>query len=232
MKKIIWLLVALVATEAMALQVKPIANNEITQANISARELSRISIRGDRIQYVRGVDGAYTFKADKQSGAIYIKPSLAYQAKPFTIHVETEGHHHYRLLLTPKDVPAETVVLMSDTTMSPVTRKASLHINALVLLTGYMHQGKAPVDYVIIEQAKKKAPATSKGLIKQLQTTYKGKYLVGYVYQLDNQSDVALHLQEKTFYQPNTLSVALDNHGLKSKGSTRLYVIERVRGES
>ena len=43
--------------------------------NISAKELTRIAVSGDRITLVRGSEGAYQISNDTVQGAVFIKPT-------------------------------------------------------------------------------------------------------------------------------------------------------------
>src|SRR5580658_6668200 len=94
-----------------AMQVKAVKDNEKVDATISARELSRIFVSGDRIQSTRGLNGAYELMKDENQGSIFIKPAPFYQHHGFNLFVTTEQGHTYNLFLTPKNFPAETIEL-------------------------------------------------------------------------------------------------------------------------
>ncbi|MBS0349738.1 MAG: type-F conjugative transfer system secretin TraK [Proteobacteria bacterium] len=49
-------------------------DNSKVSAEISAKELTRISVIGDRITLVRGSEGAYQISNDTAQGAVFIKP--------------------------------------------------------------------------------------------------------------------------------------------------------------
>lgn len=214
--------------QASAFQVKTIVNDEITQATISAHELSRIYVKGDRIAYVRGVEGAYTFKADQDSGAIYIKPNSSYQAKPFTLHVTTEQHSNYRLLLTPSDIPAESIVLVGmDEGKGPsVNVRSSVSVNALLSLIAHMSKEEIMPDYVIQASDNKVLVANQpNGLGKVLKKTYKGETLTGNIYELTNRGQGPIALQETMFYQLNTKAIALSTVVLAPGQQAKLYEV-------
>ena len=51
-----------------------VEDNSKISAEISAKELTRISVIGDRITLVRGSEGAYQISNDTVQGAVFIKP--------------------------------------------------------------------------------------------------------------------------------------------------------------
>ena len=53
-----------------------VENNAQISAEISAKELTRISVVGDRITLVRGSEGAYQISNDTVQGAVFIKPTV------------------------------------------------------------------------------------------------------------------------------------------------------------
>jgi len=58
-----------------ALQSITIGDNQTKNVTISANELSRIFVKGDRVLNVRGVEGAYILTKDAVQGQIFIKPT-------------------------------------------------------------------------------------------------------------------------------------------------------------
>ena len=53
-----------------------VEDNAQISAEISAKELTRISVAGDRITLVRGSEGAYQISNDTVQGAVFIKPTV------------------------------------------------------------------------------------------------------------------------------------------------------------
>lgn len=53
-----------------------VENNAKISANISATEMTRIAVSGDRITLLRGTAGAYTISNDTVQGAVFIKPVM------------------------------------------------------------------------------------------------------------------------------------------------------------
>ena len=213
-----------------AMQVKPVVGNDIVQVTISATELSRLEIKNDRISTLRGVDGAYTFNADEKEGVVYIKPTIAFAQRPFSVHVTTEKGHHYRLLLTPKGIPAESILLIGTNTSSQSNSSkgsASSYLNQLAWLMKQMANHAVLSDYTIIEVAKSsKADEEKQGLVKRLITTYQGENWRGRIFELYNGTAHVVKLSEHNFSGSGILAIALGNHRLNPGSSTSLFVVQ------
>jgi TraK protein len=61
---------------SVSAQTLVIEDNAQVSAEISAKELTRISVIGDRITLVRGSEGAYQISNDTVQGAVFIKPTV------------------------------------------------------------------------------------------------------------------------------------------------------------
>lgn len=65
---------ALIFSSAVNAQTVVVENNANISAAISAKELTRISVAGDRLTLIRGSEGAYQISNDAIQGAVFIKP--------------------------------------------------------------------------------------------------------------------------------------------------------------
>ena len=93
------------AAPALAMQILDAADHAELAAEISAREVSRIALSGDRIaKVVRSPDG-FAVEHDPRSGDLYLRPVHFEGAggDPVTLFVGTERGFTYRLALTPAD---------------------------------------------------------------------------------------------------------------------------------
>lgn len=113
-------------------EVKVVKNYSTVTANISATDITRIAVVGDRITVIRGAQNAYIVSNDVTQGAVFLKPILPTAhalcpkmkkntdqhkskqsslkvcprpspiPKPFYVFVSTEQNRNYVLLLTPQ----------------------------------------------------------------------------------------------------------------------------------
>lgn len=211
---------------ANALQVKALKDNQSVSAKISARELTRIFVMNDRIQSVRGIEGAYEITKDEVQGYIYIKPSPFFQAKSFNIFITTEQGHTYTLLLNPLDIPAENIALKSLTSSKLLAARwemSSDYEKTLIHLIHSMTNEQNPEGYAVINLGKTKPRLFTSGLSKQLLTLYRGNHLQGEVWKIKNMRRKLISLSPQQFYQTGTRAIALEDETLSSGEETILY---------
>jgi len=220
-----FVLIYIFAMPAFALQIKQIKDNQTVTANISSKELTRIFVEGDRIQNVRGVQGAYELTKDEKLGAVFIKLSPSY-LKTFNLFVTTESGQTYNLLLTPKDLPAESIELRP---LSPVVSVAkrwernSPYVETLIQLIHYMVNDIKPEGYAVIDFLKIKQKNLSPGLNMQLIRIYRGANLEGEIWQLKNACSKTLYLNKKDFFEHRVRAISLDKKVLHCNEKTYLY---------
>ena len=98
---------------AAAMQILDAADHAELAADISATNVSRIALAGDRIaKVVRSPDG-FAAEHDAASGDLYLRPVAAEAAErdPVTLFVGTEKGFTYRLTLTPSDRDSAQILI-------------------------------------------------------------------------------------------------------------------------
>lgn len=229
MRKLILFCIAwLVAGSVSALQVRAIQDNQTAFFKISAKELTRIFVNGDRIQAVRGLDGAYQMTKDETAGAIFIRPEAYFQNKAFNLFLTTEQGHNFTLFLNPIDVPAENIELKP---LSPVKLKAERweknaeYSNLLIQLTNYMANHTQPEGYAVINMGYVKPKKLANGLTMRLMKLYKGDHLQGEIWVVHNPNHKTFHLNPYSFYRNQVRSIAIQHETLQYHDETRLFRI-------
>ncbi len=146
---------------ALAMQILDAADHAELSAEISATDVNRIALAGDRIaKVVRSPDG-FAVEHDPASGDLYLRPVAAESAEhdPVTLFVGTEKGFTYRLTLTPSNRNSAQILIRNAaavpaTAASAPTSGSDPHVAALVrlvravarrdLLPGYaVHAGLA-----------------------------------------------------------------------------------------
>ena len=126
---------------AAAMQLLEAVDHAELAAEISATEVNRIALIGDRIaRVVRAPDG-YAVEHDAASGDLFLRPVNAANpvAAPATLFIGTEKGFTYRLKLTPSDRDSAQILirnaaLTKDSAAASVPAAADPHIAALVKL--------------------------------------------------------------------------------------------------
>ena len=107
-------LAALVApAPALAMHILDAADHAELAAEISATNVNRIALAGDRIaRVVRSSDG-FAVEHDAASGDLYLRPVAAEAAEhdPVTLFIGTERGFTYRLTLTPSDRDSAQILI-------------------------------------------------------------------------------------------------------------------------
>jgi conjugal transfer pilus assembly protein TraK len=212
-----------------ALQTINIADNQTKSITIAADELSRIFVIDDRIQNVRGLEGAYLLTQDTKQGQIFIKPTSAYTNRPFNIFISTEKGRNFNLIIKTKELSGQDIALKSTTPSNEAAKweEASEYHQTLSKLISSMITGEVPIGYSVVYPTKKIKPIkyTNKttAVTLTLQKTYFGKHLRGEVLLVQNLNNQSSQLIETNFYRPGTRAIALLEDRLPAKGQTMLF---------
>jgi len=211
--------------DCFALQTITIADNQTKTITVSAHELSRIFVEGDRIQNVRGLEGAYTLTKDAAQGQVYIKPTPPYQAKPFNLFITTEKGRNFNLFVMATGISGQDIELKPSTPSKEVEpwERNSEYSQVLVKLITCMINGEVPSDYSVIYPDKKVKAVKYDNFTTKLQKRYLGKRLYGEVLLIQNRRNYPLSLNEAMFYQAGTRAVTILNPTLPAKGQTELF---------
>lgn len=211
---------------ASAMQVKSIKDNQTALIKVSAKEQSRIFVKGDRISVVRGLDGAYDLKKDDKLGDIYIQPTPYFQHKAFNLFVTTEQGRTFNLLASPLDIPAETIELKPlspSLALAQHWEKNSPYSQTLMNLINAMVNGENPEGYAVINIGKIKPKKLSNCITMQLLTVYRGNHLQGEIWRIKNDSKSSTYVHPRDFYQDNVLAASLKDELLNPQNETLLY---------
>ncbi|MDE0705852.1 MAG: type-F conjugative transfer system secretin TraK [Rhodospirillaceae bacterium] len=145
---------------AAAMQLLEAADHAELTAEISATEVNRIALIGDRVaRVVRAPDG-YAVEHDAATGDLWLRrvdgtPSTA---TPVTLFLGTEKGFTYRLRLTPSDRDAAQILIRNPRAMpqaqsaddSRFALASDPHIVALVKLVRSVARREPPTGYEIL----------------------------------------------------------------------------------
>lgn len=88
--------------------------HELIKAKISYQNLNRISIIGDKIDSLVGIDTAFHFEKNEKTGEIFIRPTEENGYTPISVSVTTVSGKTQDLLLNVVDGDAKAIELVSD----------------------------------------------------------------------------------------------------------------------
>lgn len=219
------LLSALLATSsASAYQLKDADEGIPVHGFLSLNEPSRIAVDGAKIRRVLKVDGEFTDAKDEETGAVFITPTTP---KPLNIFVLDDQNHTYQLLLQPKDVPSENIVIRdrkSGSGRSAAIEKKTTNYHRLIknmVLALATDDRPAGIDIADVFQ---EVPIWNEARLV-LHNIYRGRSMAGERYSLTNISNAPMVLQEQEFSRKGVLAVSIENMNLAPGESTNVYVV-------
>ncbi len=156
---------------AAAMQILEAVDHAELSAEISATEVNRIALIGDRIaRVVRAPDG-YAVEHDAASGDLWLRrvEGTPPTATPVTLFIGTERGFTYRLTLTPSDRDAAQILIrnaavLPDAEIARPADRDSPHVAALVKLVRAVARREPLAGYDIL--AGSDSPASGLTLIE------------------------------------------------------------------
>ena len=152
------------APPAAAMQILDAADHAELAAEISATQVNRIALHGDRIaRVVRSPDG-YAVEHDGASGDLYLRPSAPDRGPgqagfdPVTLFVGTEKGFTYRLTLTPSVRDSAQILIRNGEAVADAAVRApapgdSVRIAALVRVVRAVARRELLPGYEILASA-------------------------------------------------------------------------------
>jgi len=240
--KAILLAALLLTAPAWALQKLEVKPDATATARIALKETSRIKVEGAAIVDVIGSvyapdnpAGELMVAPDAASGEIYVMPSAqALPGKLINIFVKTDKAT-YTLLLTPTDIPSETVILNDRIVLArlPESTEATASApdwlrqikNMMLVLTS-----DAPAPGYLASPIGKAVGLWQEARFFEIRRVA-NRRLSGSIFDLTNTSAASMVLDEREFFDAGVVAVGVVKTNLAPSESTRVYVIREKRGE-
>lgn len=226
MKRAVLMVIASFITQCIfAETIKTVTENNPVYATISKEEPTRIQVVGDRIQNVIHKSGLFALQENPTLGEIFITPTFIGDTKPINLYVITEKGRTYTLILSPKDIPASSVVLNPDDTNLEASdwERQTPWQQSIISLMKAMVQGKLLPGFQ--REVKASELAFDKGISLTQIEIYRGHLLQGEIYRVVNECSDPFVLTETRFYRPGVVAVLLEKNSIPAKGEAFVYVV-------
>ena len=220
-------LVSILYYQCYAKTVYEAQNGDSINATISANDLTRIEIAGQKI--IKNFSSANISKRiTKPQGQIYLVPNIN---TTFNLYIVSDTGNTYNLHLTPsKKVTGDSIIIKpANNTKSAHTKSANISVSSYIRNINYLLQ----IMYLNKDEDERydvsdinQAITTFNGLDSVLLKKYTDDNLIGYVILLKNTSKNKMLLTESAFYAPHTLAIAIDNPNLLSNDFTRVFIVK------
>lgn len=232
MKSIVCLLI-LTTSLAHAVQIKTVRNFEDISVKASINEPNTVALTGDRIRQIRAsantlidtCNGKPDCKMiDEYTGVLTFMPSSFYQTQSFTINLYTENGNFYNLIINPKPISSQTIVLNPEIKKAALSPKISEYQSMLVQLIQSLKNEKIPDGFSEIKILKNRTHTTRNTVLRQIKTI-SGNHFKGEIYELKNTGKQTLQIAESWFNWKGTRAIAVEKQQLAPGTTTRIYRI-------
>ena len=216
--------------------------NKRLEASICPDSMNRLAVANDRIVQVFGDEGAFESQSEENTGQVFIKPTAENSIKPLSLTVITEQGKTQDLSLKPTAKTAATLILKTSEKAQKATAAdggaasdgsksygSSLGTEKnLPVQEKMLHVLKQAVGGRLpLKDSNPPARSIPEGYSLTPYQSFQGGDFVVHAFHLENTTPTAIDLQEKTFYQPGDLAIAIRARVLASQGKTLLYVVCR-----
>lgn len=218
-------LIPLSCAEQFKIEGKPI------KAKISYQHLNRISVKGDKIDSVIGIDTAFHFEKNEKTGEIFLRPTDLNGYNPISLSVTTVAGKTQDLLLEVTDDAAHSIELISDQVIDSF-EKCEIENG---------DNGYSDYEESICEVMKKFITSFSKYSqhhikcgnrnYKDVTAEFKDAYRIdGFVclrYVINGNKDEPQTLDEKMFSKRGDIAISLSRLSIRRGDQVELFVIRR-----
>lgn len=136
----------------------------------------------------------------------------------------------YSLILVPKPIPAQTVVIrIPREELSEALQWESSHSyeEGIKDLMKAMYEERPPRGFSVREAGEERS--LWQGTKQTLKSLYTGATLEGEVYRVTNLSNEVIRFEEKEFYEEGVLAVSIEKHELLAKEETGVYLVKKTK---
>lgn len=208
---------------AWALQNVDVSDGRSHLVNISAKEMTRIAVDGGKIRRLDYVDGELEVKKDDAEGDYYLLPLVQ---KPINIFVKSGSGQTHALILQPKEIPLETIILKEPASRDArrsgsVERAGSLEL-AVKRLVLAMARGDKPNEFDIFKVNNEVGLWNEARFV--LTERYVGRTLIGERYQLTNTSNTVMRIAEQELYKQGVVAVSIEAMVLNPGETTEVFI--------
>lgn len=208
---------------SQAKQTRQVQTNDELLLEISKADITRLSVQNDKIQSLQFTNGILDVTIDTKLGEAYIKPKTNSMINLF---VTTQKGFVYKLLLTPKSIPSEQIILQNKNTFisegisQGISNDYERRITDIIISI----QKELPIEGCFIQNLKHRRV---KSPIKEIKLyaieKYSCKDFTGYKFEIkerrrnakdENLKDNNQTITESNFITKNTRAVKLYNNFL------------------
>jgi len=214
----------LMVFESHALQTVTLEQGTTQFVNISDRDLNVIRIPG--ASNIKAYTAGRNLDVRVEGQNIFVHYNgVGSDRSPQELFIATSTGL-YLLMLTPKGIPAEMIVLRTpmETVQDAAQWEASHdHITGLKELIKAMYLENPPFGYTVVKVDKD--VTRWKNTKQRLLYRYVGATMEGEIHLLRNNSNTLFRVNENELYEKGVLAVSIDRHNIPPMQETRVYLV-------
>ena len=147
-------------------------------------------------------------------------------SKPINVFVKTTSGQTHALILQPKDIPLESIILKEPVSRDakrngPIERAGSLEV-AVKRLVLAMARGEKPMEFDVTTVNQEIGLWNEARFV--LTERYVGRTLVGERYRLTNTSNAVMRLAEQELYKKGVVAISIEAQVLNPGETTEVFI--------
>lgn len=208
----------------------------LIKAKISYQNLNRISVRGDKIDSLVGIDTAFHFEKNEKTGEVFIRPTEDNGYNPISISVTTISGKTQDLLLEVVNGEATSIELISEGSVcNDFSEQFLEYPDSEEGFAGDYEESIAAImkKFITLPSKYKKIDVSMKDrnhdyVVAKFQEAYRIDGLLCLKFQIEaKQENYSCVLDERMFSRKGDIALSLSTLHLEKNHNATLYVLRR-----
>lgn len=205
-------------------------SEKIIKTKISYQNLNRISVKGDKIDTIVGIDTAFHFQKNEKSGEVFIRPTEENGYNPISLSITTTSGQTQDLLLEIIDGDAHSIELVADTAVE-------MQLNSLLQSENINSDYEENISFVMkkfiniaagrIGQKIEISNRRYTHLMAKFESAYRIDGFLCLKYTITTEKNGQFRLDERMFSRQGDIALSLSKLSIAKNDSATLYVIRR-----